>query len=214
MSQELGGVGLRGNENLGHAAPRDVWIEGPNSVLLVGLEHILRTEWRVSAGAHVPESSSLTCAIFCVDGKPGLAEGVSRIQESFPEVPVLVFGLSLDLPLANAALQAGARGYIHAGMGPDQVRRAVRVAVGGEVVAPRQLLGYLISGQGSVDLDLLSSRQREILKLVADGMSNAQIADRLYLSESTVKQHLRSAYKLLGVSNRTEAAALVRNSNI
>jgi DNA-binding NarL/FixJ family response regulator len=47
---------------------------------------------------------------------------------------------------------------------------------------------------------------------VVDGLSNAQIAARLYLSESTVKQHLRAAYKLLGVKNRTEAARLIRNS--
>ncbi len=214
MSQELGGNGARKEDPRLGVDSRDVWVEGSSSVLLVGLEHILKTEWKVSTGARVPGSSSLACAILCVEGRGGLAEGVGRIRESFSEVPVLVFGLSLDLPLASAALQAGARGYIHAGMGPDQVRRAVKVAVGGEMVAPRQLLGYLISGQGSVDMDLLSSRQREILKLVAEGMSNAQIADSLYLSESTVKQHLRSAYKLLGVSNRTEAATLVRRSNI
>jgi DNA-binding NarL/FixJ family response regulator len=214
MSQKLGGAGTREGHSVSRVDPRDVWIEGSNSVLLVGLKHILETEWRVLSGVRVPEASSLACAIICVEGKGGLAEGVSRIRESFPEAPVLVFGLSLDLPLASVALQAGARGYLHAGMGPDQVRRAVKVAVAGEMVAPRQLLGYLISGQGSVDLDLLSSRQREILKLVADGLSNAQIADRLYLSESTVKQHLRSAYKLLGVNNRTEAASLVRKGNI
>lgn len=193
---------------------QDVWVEGSDSVLLVGLKHTLDKDWRVWVGGEIPEVQALACVVYCVDGAQGLSEGVGRFRERFPEAPVLVFGLRLDLPLASSALQAGARGFVHAGMGADQVRRAVRVAVGGEVVAPRQLLGYLIAGEGSADLDLLSARQREILKLVADGMSNAQIADRLYLSESTVKQHLRSAYKLLGVSNRTEAAALVRQSNI
>lgn len=205
---------VAGGEDRGQAAVQEVWIEGPNSVVLVGLEHILRTEWRVSSGAHVSEDSTLACAIYCVDGKETLTEEVGHIRESLTaEVPVLVFGPSLNLPLASAALQAGARGYIHAGMDPDQVKKAVRVVVGGEVAAPRQLLDYLISNQGAVDLDLLSSRQRETLTFVAEGLSNAQIADRLYLSESTIKQHLRSAYKLLGVSNRTEAAALFRKGN-
>jgi DNA-binding NarL/FixJ family response regulator len=213
MSQGAGETAV-GGPNRAPADSQVVWIEGPTSVVLVGLEHILRAEWRVSAGGHMPERSSLACAIYCVDGKDGLTEEVSQIRESLTEVPVLVFGPSLDLPLASAALQAGARGYIHASMDPDQVKKAVRVVIGGEVAAPRQLLGYLISNQGSVDAVLLSARQREILDFVAEGLSNAQIADRLYLSESTVKQHLRSAYKLLGVSNRTEAASLFRKSNI
>ena len=70
----------------------------------------------------------------------------------------------------------------------------------------------LADGESSANLDILSHRQREILELVVEGFTNAQIAKRLFLSEYTVKQHLRAAYKLLGVSNRTEAAKLVRRS--
>jgi DNA-binding NarL/FixJ family response regulator len=57
------------------------------------------------------------------------------------------------------------------------------------------------------------ARQREILEHLSEGLTNAQIAKRLFLTESTVKQHLRQAYKALGVSNRTEAARLIRNSS-
>jgi DNA-binding CsgD family transcriptional regulator len=70
----------------------------------------------------------------------------------------------------------------------------------------------LADGESSANLDILSHRQREILELVVGGFTNAQIAKRLFFSESTVKQHLRAAYQLLGVSNRTEAAKLVRRS--
>ncbi len=125
----------------------------------------------------------------------------------------MVFGLYLDLALARGALRNGARGFIHAGMAPAQILRALEVASEGEIVAPRQLLEYLIATEEFADLDILSARQREILELVSEGLTNAQIAKRLFLTESTVKQHLRSAYKVLGVSNRTEAVRLIRNDS-
>ena len=64
----------------------------------------------------------------------------------------------------------------------------------------------MLTNDQSGDLAALSVRQREILGHVVEGLSNAEIGRRLYLSESTIKQHLRAAYKVLGVSNRTEAA--------
>jgi len=143
----------------------------------------------------------------------GLSEGVKRVQEASPDVPILIFGMHIDLPLARSALRLGARGFIHAGMRPEQIVRAVKVAAEGELVAPRELLRYLIAYEDPVDLNILSARQREILGFVVDGMSNAQIAKRLYLSESTIKQHLRGAYKLLGVKNRTEAARVMRDGD-
>ena len=80
----------------------------------------------------------------------------------------------------------------------------------GELAAPRQLLRYLLSENENPKIGGLSARQREILELVVEGLSNAQIAGCLYLSESTIKQHLRAAYRVLGVSNRTEAAKTMR----
>jgi DNA-binding NarL/FixJ family response regulator len=124
--------------------------------------------------------------------------------------PILVFSLHLDLPLAQDALRSGASGFVHARMTPDQLGRAVAVAAKGEVVAPRELISYLIAQGPSTNFDNLSARQREILEFVVEGLSNAEIAKRLFLSESTIKKHLRAAYKLLGVNNRTEAANLIR----
>ena len=147
----------------------------------------------------------------------GLAGDVERVREVSPDATVVILGLREDMPLALAALRAGARGYLHAEMKPEQFARAISVASEGKVVAPRDLLEHLVSeaalsgaasGHGA-----LSPRQREILKLVAEGQSNAQIAKRLYLSESTIKQHLRAAYKHLGVKNRTEAANFIRDSD-
>jgi DNA-binding NarL/FixJ family response regulator len=95
-------------------------------------------------------------------------------------------------------------------MDPAQVLSAVEVVQKGELAAPRQLLGYFLSQNEKPEIGDLSARGREILEMVVEGLSNAQIAARLYLSESTIKQHLRAVYKVLGVRNRTQAAKLMR----
>jgi DNA-binding NarL/FixJ family response regulator len=69
-----------------------------------------------------------------------------------------------------------------------------------------------LSEEELANLAALSARQREILGYVVEGLFNAEIGQRLFLLESTIKQHLRTAYKLLGVNNRTEAAKLFRHS--
>jgi DNA-binding NarL/FixJ family response regulator len=97
-------------------------------------------------------------------------------------------------------------------MHPSQVLRAVEVVQKGELAAPRQLLGYFLSQNENPKIGDLSARQREILEMVVEGLSNAQIAGRLYLSESTIKQHLCAVYKELGVRNRTEAAKTMRDA--
>ena len=74
---------------------------------------------------------------------------------------------------------------------------------------PRGLLEGLVR-VGPDPSALLSPWKQEILGLVAEGLSNAEVARKLYLSESTVKQHLRKAYRVLGVKNRREAAAALR----
>ena len=137
-------------------------------------------------------------------------EGVGGIRELYPGVPLLVFGSQLDLGLACAALKNGADGFAHAQMDPAQVLRAVEVVQRGELAAPRQLLRYYLSQNEKPKIGGLSARQREILEMVVEGLSNAEIAGRLYLSESTIKQHLRAVYKVLGVRNRTEAAKTMR----
>ena len=200
----------RPDESGSTTAARVVWIDCPYPVASVGLARILENEARVHVGGEPPEEAPCV-TIFGVGGVEGLLEGVNRVRAQSPEALVLIFGLYLDLSLASAALRAGARGFIHAGMPPEQITRAIDVALEGEIVAPRQLLEYMISNEDVVDLNILSARQREILELVDAGLSNAQIAKKLYLTESTIKQHLRSAYKALGVSNRIEAARLIRN---
>ena len=190
-----------------------VWVDCPYPMVAAGLTQVLQKEKaRVHLGSQPPTGENPSLIVLSISGLERLPENVGRAQEANPNAPVLVYGLHLDLPLALAALRAGARGYIHAGMQPEQILRALKVAEQGELAAPRALLEYLLTHEHPADLTALSSRQREILELVCDGLTNAQIAGRLFLTESTVKQHLRSTYKVLGVRNRTEAARLIRDS--
>jgi DNA-binding NarL/FixJ family response regulator len=190
-----------------------VWVDCPRSVMSAGLVRALEKRATVHQGPKPPEDVP-SCVILRANSHEGLSERLEFYRELSPDAPpVVVFGPQLDLPLARDALQAGASGFVHAEMMPDQLVRALAVAAKGDLVAPRELLGYVLAEDQSGDLAALSARQREILGYVVEGLSNAEIARRLYLSESTIKQHLRAAYKLLGVSNRTEAANLFRRGN-
>ena len=190
-----------------------VWVDCPRSVVSAGLVRALEKRATVHQGLKPPRDVP-SCIILCANSHEGLSERVQFYQELNPDAPpIVVFGPQLDLPLARDALQAGASGFVHAEMMPDQLVRALAVAARGELVAPRELLRYVLSKDHPADLVALSVRQREILGHVVEGLSNAEIGRRLYLSESTIKQHLRAAYKLLGVSNRTEAANLFRRGD-
>ena len=189
-----------------------IWVDCLQSVVTAGLEQALRGQARLHYGEKPPERVP-SCIILCVHDQEEVSEGVERHRELSPDTPpIVVFGSHLDLPLARDALRAGASGFTHARMTPDQLVRAVAVAAKGELVAPRELIRYLIVEEQPEKLSSLSARQREILMLVAEGLSNAEIAGHLFLSESTIKQHLRATYKILKVNNRTEAANLIRRS--
>jgi DNA-binding NarL/FixJ family response regulator len=190
-----------------------VWIDCPRSVVSAGLVRALEKRATVHQGLKPPKDVP-SCIILCANRHEGLSERVEFYQElSQGAPPIVVFSPQLDLPLARDALLAGASGFVHAEMMPDQLVRALAAAAKGELVAPRELLGYVLTNDQSGDIAALSVRQREILGHVVEGLSNAEIGKRFYLSESTIKQHLRAAYKLLGVSNRTEAANLFRRGD-
>ena len=190
-----------------------VWVDCPRSVVSAGLVRALEKRATVHQGLKPPRDVP-SCIILCANSLEGLSERVEFYKDLSPDAPpVVVFSPQLDLPLARDALRAGASGFVHAEMMPDQLVRALAVATRGDLVAPRELLRYVLTNDQSSDLAALSARQREILGYVVEGLSNAEIGRRLYLSESTIKQHLRAAYKLLGVSNRTEAANLFRRGD-
>jgi DNA-binding NarL/FixJ family response regulator len=190
-----------------------VWVLSPSySITMAGLKKVLEGRADVQIGGQSCAGRPSCVVLYAGGGmEKGCLEGMGGISELYAGVPLLVLGFQLDLELACAVLKNGADGFVHAQMHPAQVLRAVEVVQKGELVAPRQLLRYLLSQNENPKTGGLSVRQREILDLVVEGLSNAEIARRLYLSESTIKQHLRAAYRVLGVRNRTEAAKAMRH---
>jgi DNA-binding NarL/FixJ family response regulator len=177
------------------------WLKCDYPLVAEGLVRVLGDAAKVRSV--IPEDTTLpACAVVCSDDE-NIARIVAEVRTA--EVPVVVLGLTKDARSARIALQAGAVGFIHVGMATSQIRRAISVACRGETVVPRDLIAELFQEE-AVDLFLLTPRQREILALVSDGFTNAQIAKELFLSEYTIKQHLRAAYKILEVRNRMEAA--------
>jgi DNA-binding NarL/FixJ family response regulator len=190
-----------------------VWLKGcQQEVASLGLEDALRAV-RIHRGQEQPtEEPPAAVVIWCLNGED-LASKVRSVRALVPGSAVLIFASAPNLQLARGALEAGASGLVHSRMSSEQILRAISVVIRGELVLPRELIRQWIEAERRPDLKgVLPARQREILELVAEGLSNAAIAGRLFLSQSTVKQHLRKAYKTLGVRNRREAAGLLRRS--
>jgi DNA-binding NarL/FixJ family response regulator len=195
--------------------PGLVWIDCHDPGEAFRLQSVLEARgYEVHRGRRPPTKANPSLVVYgpSVGETEDVASEVRRFGELTSSAPVLVFGASPDLLLSQTALRAGAAGFIHARMPPEQVSRALEVASDGEVVVPRDLLKELTRKETSVDPDVLTPRQREVLELVAEGLSNAQIADRLFLTEFTIKQHLYKAYRLLGVRNRVQATRILRKN--
>ena len=130
-------------------------------------------------------------------------------RESVPELRAIVLSLRDDSDEIDAALRAGASAYVLKSAHPDDLASAVRQAFAHSVYfppTPGTWNGALLNGTESADSAELTKREREILQLVAEGHSNAQLARMLWVTEQTVKFHLSNVYRKLSVANRTEAA--------
>jgi DNA-binding NarL/FixJ family response regulator len=200
--------------------PETIVVECPYPLIALGLKQVLRAAgYEVRSGKKGPamEAKTPSLAIYVAnheDVGEDVAQGVKSLQALVLDASIVVLSLEGDPSLAHAAFKAGARGFLHLGMQPSQIAQALRLACQGEVVFPRQMVPTLINQEEQPpDLLALTPRQREILELVARGLTNAEIARRLFLAEGTVKQHLRAAYKLLNVRSRVQAVKLLRAHN-
>ena len=139
-------------------------------------------------------------------------ETLRRLQEEKVQVRVIVFTVFDTDERIVSAMQAGAKGYLLKGAPRDEVFRAVRVVnEGGSLLEPLVASKLLDSVNNP---DALTARQKEVLKLLATGLLNKEIADQLGIAERTVKFHVSEILAKLGAGNRTEAVAVATRKGL
>ncbi|WP_175914352.1 response regulator [Burkholderia metallica] len=156
-----------------------------------------------------------------LQGMDGL-EALALFSQKRPGLPVIVLSSSEDLGAVRNAFAQGAMGYVPKSAGPRTLLSAIRFALNGERYVPPLLLDEQAApppdGAASAAHALrdttLTQRQIEVLRHLAEGVPNKLIADKLGLSEKTVKAHITAIFKALNVINRTQAAAAGRKAGL
>jgi DNA-binding NarL/FixJ family response regulator len=156
------------------------------------------------------------CDVVLMDLRMPVLDGVAataRIAREHPSVAVLVLTTYADDDSVAAALAAGARGYLTKNAGRAEIAAAIRSAAAGQSTFDAAVAGRLVAAlvdrtggePVAPERDGLTVREREVLTLIAKGLSNAEIAAALFVGQSTVKTHINNAFAKIGATNRADA---------
>ena len=153
---------------------------------------------------------------------PGLngLEATRRILQTSPHIAILVVTM-FDDDSVFAAMQAGARGYLLKGIEPEATVRAIRTVASGEAIlsppVAQRMMDFFAQRQPDTPAQIfpeLTDRERELLGLLAQGLTNAAIAERLTLSPKTVRNHVSNIYSKLQVADRAQAIIRAREAGL
>ncbi|MEO0518733.1 MAG: response regulator transcription factor [Cyanobacteria bacterium P01_A01_bin.116] len=172
------------------------------------------------------QAAALRPDVVLMDLRMPVMDGIAATYEivaKFPEIKVLVLTTFDEDDSVGKAIQAGAIGYLLKDTEPDALAQAVRAVSKGYTQLSPGLLSKAIAHaaapapsvqevEAQAALDNLTSREKEVLSLISDGLSNREIATTLFLSENTVKNHVSSILSQLGLRDRTQAAILFNDS--
>jgi DNA-binding NarL/FixJ family response regulator len=139
-------------------------------------------------------------------------EATRRIVASHPTVKVVALSSFAERRTVLEAIDAGAAGYLLKDGDMDDILRAVRAANQGESPLAPRAAQAILSARPARQLPALSTREREVVDLVISGLRNREIADRMGITEKTVKTHLTHVYQRLGVSTRREMIDAFRSA--
>ncbi len=191
-------------------------------------EAVARQIKRSYPGAAIEEASSLYEAVAMariMDHHPNLfvfdyympgmsAKAISDTVADFPEVPLLVLSGWASAASVQIIIQAGARGFLPKTATSEQFTHAIQMLLAGGTSVPADLLVGVPSSGETPWLTLLTPRETEVLRATARGLSNKEIARELDLAEVTVKLHLSSIFRKVGVRSRTEAAMMASKAGL
>ncbi len=140
---------------------------------------------------------------------PGLSgiEVARQIARSAPETAVILYTAFGDRALLTEAMDAGARGFVLKEAPLAEVVRAVELVAAGRTYVDPVLAGVLSSAAGTEKIVNITQRERDVLRLLADGMTNEEIGKELFISPETVRTHVRKAMAKLDADTRTQAVA-------
>ena len=133
-------------------------------------------------------------------------EATEVLLEKAPDTAVLIFTAYGERSLLQRGLESGARGYILKETPHETLIRAIEKVAAGDTFVDPGLMADYVAGKGQ--LEVLTPREREILQLLADGMSNVDVAAKLFISQETVKSHVRHILAKLEADTRTQAVAI------
>jgi NarL family two-component system response regulator LiaR len=136
---------------------------------------------------------------------PGMdgIQATTKILEEAPELGVIIFTAFSERALLARAIESGARGYILKEASHATLLKAIERVAAGETFVDPALMPSMVGEQ-----ETLTGREREILQLLADGMSNVDVAQQLFISPETVKSHVRHILAKLEADTRTQAVAI------
>jgi DNA-binding NarL/FixJ family response regulator len=145
---------------------------------------------------------------------PGMdgVEATRRISTNHPSSTVVVLSSFSERRTVLEAIDAGAAGYLLKDGGMDDILRAVRAAAQGESPLAPRAAQAILSARPARQMPELSAREREVVDYVVEGLRNREIAERMGITEKTVKTHLTHVYQRLGVDTRAEMIAAVKAS--
>ncbi|WP_328498694.1 response regulator transcription factor [Streptomyces sp. NBC_00414] len=139
-------------------------------------------------------------------------EATRRLSEEHPQVAVVVLTTFADDESILSALSAGARGYLTKNAGRQDILRAIRAAAAGQSVLDREVQGRLLAtartrppAAGQALPPDLTPREREVLTLIGQGLPNRAIAEKLFISEATVKSHINNLFTKAAIRDRADA---------
>ncbi len=150
----------------------------------------------------------------CDGSVTGVADFVRRIRSVLPQVRICLLSAQLSASAMMSAISAGVDGYVIKDITPAELAACIqKIAHDGFYADPR-LAGVLLRERAKGDSACLSRREMDVAKLVAEGLSNKQIAARLLVSDKTVKNHIANIFSKLRVSARTQIAVYVVRNGI